>query len=81
VLFRALGKDYDAAVAVGGFLGFSVSSMPVAMATMEQVTKRFGPAPKAILLITLAGSFFVDLANAFLVKGFVALLPFLPGGH
>lgn len=75
VLFRALGKNYEAAVTVGGFLGFAISSMPVAMATMEQVTRRYGSAPKAILLITLAGSFFVDLANAFIVKGFAALLP------
>jgi len=75
VLFRALGRDYDAAVATGGFLGFAVSSMPVAMATMEQIAKRYGAAPRAILLITLAGSFFVDLANAIIVKGFVALLP------
>jgi ESS family glutamate:Na+ symporter len=75
LLFRLLGKDYDAAVVSGGFIGFAVSSMPVAMATMEQITKRYGPAPKAILLITLAGSFFVDLANSFIVKGFMAILP------
>ncbi len=75
ILFRVLGKDYNAAVTVGGFLGFSISSMPIAMSTMDQITNRFGPAPKAILLITLAGSFFVDLANAFIVKGFAALLP------
>jgi len=76
VLFPLLGRDYDAAVAVGGFLGFGLSSMPVAMATMEQVTSRFGPAPRAVLLITLAGSFFVDLANAFMVKAFLLLPPF-----
>ncbi len=75
LLFRLLGKDYDAAVACGGFIGYSVSSMPVAMATMEQITKRYGPSPKAILLITLVGSFFVDLANTFIVKGFVSVLP------
>ncbi len=75
LLFRALGKNYDAAVASGGFIGFAVSSMPVAMATMEQITKRFGPAPRAILLITLAGSFFVDLANTFIVKLFISFLP------
>jgi ESS family glutamate:Na+ symporter len=68
VLFRALGRDYDAAVTAGGFLGFGVSSMPVAMATMDQVTARYGPSPKAFLLITLAGSFFVDLANALIVQ-------------
>jgi ESS family glutamate:Na+ symporter len=73
VLFRLLGRDYDAAVAAGGFLGFGLSSMPVAMATMDEIVKRYGPAPKAFLLITLAGSFFVDLANAVVAKGFLAL--------
>jgi ESS family glutamate:Na+ symporter len=73
VLFRWLGKDYDAAVTVGGFLGFGLSSMPVAMATMDSVATRYGPSPKAFLLIALAGSFFVDLANAFIVKAFLAL--------
>lgn len=73
LLFRWLGRDYDAAVTVGGFLGFGMSSMPVAMATMDSVALRYGPSPKAFLLITLAGSFFVDLANAFVVKAFLAL--------
>jgi ESS family glutamate:Na+ symporter len=73
ILFRWLGRDYDAAVTVGGFLGFGLSSMPVAMATMDSVAMRHGPSPKAFLLIALAGSFFVDLANAFIVKAFIAL--------
>jgi len=73
VLFRWLGRDYDAAVTVGGFLGFGLSSMPVAMATMDGVASRYGPSPKAFLLIALAGSFFVDLANAFIVKAFLTL--------
>src|SRR5688572_2829955 len=73
LLFRWLGRDYDAAVTVGGFLGFGLSSMPVAMATMDSVASRYGPSPKALLLIALAGSFFVDLANAFIVKAFLAL--------
>jgi ESS family glutamate:Na+ symporter len=72
VLFRLLGRDYDAAVSVGGFLGFGVSSMPVAMATMDEIVKRFGPAPKAFLLVTLAGAFFVDLANAIVTKAFLS---------
>jgi ESS family glutamate:Na+ symporter len=76
VLFRLLGRDYDAAVATGGFLGFGIASMPVAMATMDEIGRRYGPSPKAFLLITLAGSFFVDLANALVAKAFFAL-PFL----
>lgn len=73
LLFPLLGRTYDAAVAAGGFLGFGLSSMPVAMASMEKVTSRFGPAPQAFLIITLAGSFFVDLANAMVVKLFLTL--------
>lgn len=73
LLFRWLGSDYDAALTSGGFLGFGLSSMPVAMATMDEVGRRYGPSPKAFLLITLAGSFFVDLANAVVAKIFLAL--------
>ena len=79
LLFRWLGRDYDAAVTVGGFLGFGLSSMPVAMATMDSVAMRYGPSPKAFLLIALAGSFFVDLANALIVKGFLTLPWFAAG--
>jgi len=73
VLYRLLGRDYDAAVAAGGFVGFGLASMPVALATMDEVTSRHGPSPKAILVITLAGSFFVDLANATVAKLFLML--------
>lgn len=43
---------------------------------MDELARRRGPSPKAFLRITLAGSFFVDLANAFVAKTFF-LLPFL----
>jgi ESS family glutamate:Na+ symporter len=73
VVFRLLGRDYEAAITAGGFIGFGLSSMAVGMATMDKVASRYGRAPKAFLLITLAGSFFVDLANAFVVQAFLAL--------
>lgn len=73
VLFRLLGRDYDAAVMAGGFVGFGLASIPVAFATMEEVTSRYGPSTKAFLVITLAGSFFVDLANATVTKLFMML--------
>jgi ESS family glutamate:Na+ symporter len=79
VVFRWLGRDYDAAVTVGGFLGFGLSSMAVGMSSMDKVASRYGPSPKAFLLITLAGSFFVDLANAFIVQT-ILKLPFFHHG-
>ncbi len=73
ILFRLLGRDYDAAVTAGGFMGFGLASVPVAFATMEEVTSRFGASPRAFLLITLAASFFVDLANAAVTKAYLLL--------
>jgi glutamate:Na+ symporter, ESS family len=73
VLFRWLGRDYDAAVTVGGVIGFGVASMPVAMATMDNITARYGPSPRALLTISLAGAFFVDFANAFVIQGLLTL--------
>ena len=73
LLFPLLGRDYDAAVTTAGFVGFGIASMPVAMATMDEVTKRHGPSPKAFLIVTLAGAFFVDLANATVAKLFLML--------
>ena len=79
LLFPLLGRDYDAAVTTAGFLGFGIASMPVAMVTMDEITKRHGPSPKAFLLITLAGAFFVDLANAMMAKLFLLLPMFRLG--
>ena len=73
LLFRLLGKDYDALVTSGGFMGFGLASVPVAFATMEEVTSRYGPSARAFLLITLAASFFVDLANAAVTKAYLLL--------
>lgn len=71
LLFPLLGRSYDAAVATGGFLGYAVASMPVALATMRETVRQHGPAPRALLWVTLAGSFFVDLANAAVAKAFL----------
>ena len=79
LLYPLLGRDYDAAVTTAGFLGFGIASMPVAMVTMDEITKRHGPSPKAFLLITLAGAFFVDLANAMMAKLFLLLPMFRLG--
>jgi len=40
---------------------------------MDEVAHRYGPSPKAFLLISVAGSFFVDLANAIIAKMFLGL--------
>ncbi len=68
VLFRLMGKNYQAAVLSAGFGGFALGATPVAIANMTAVTKTHGPAPMAFILLPLVGAFFVDVSNAFIIR-------------
>lgn len=72
IVFRIMGKDYDAAVIVGGFSGLGLGATPVGIANMKAVTEKYGASPKAFLVIPLIGAFFIDLVNALVIKMFVA---------
>ncbi|GAA0438934.1 sodium/glutamate symporter [Lentibacillus halophilus] len=61
VLFRLLGKDYDAAVMVGGFTGHGLGATPNAMANMDAIVSRFGPSRKAFLVVPIVGAFLIDV--------------------
>ncbi|MBO0601241.1 sodium/glutamate symporter [Sporosarcina sp. E16_3] len=61
VLFRLLGKDYDAAIMVAGFTGHGLGATPNAMANMAAVTARYGPSTKAYLVVPIVGAFLIDV--------------------
>ena len=75
VVFRVMGKDYDAAVLAGGFCGFGMGATPTAVANMQAVTDRFGPSHKAFLIVPMVGAFFVDILNATILST-ITSLPF-----
>lgn len=71
VLFRGLGKDYDAAVMVGGFIGHGLGATPNAMANLDVITKKYGSSPKAYLVVPIVGAFLIDLIGVIIVMGFI----------
>jgi len=71
VVFRTMGKDYEAAVMSSGFVGFMLGTTANAMANMEAMVQRFGPAPRAFLVVPMVGAFFIDFANAILITLFL----------
>ncbi|MBP3033154.1 sodium/glutamate symporter [Staphylococcus warneri] len=71
VLFRDLGKDYDAAVMVGGFIGHGLGATPNAMANLDVITKKYGNSPKAYLVVPIVGAFLIDLIGVIIVMGFI----------
>ena len=77
IVFRFMGKDYEAAVLVGGQCGFGLGATPTAMANMQALTERFGSAPNAFVIVPVMGAFLIDLMNALVIGAFVAALPVL----
>ena len=78
VTFPVLGRNYDAAVIAAGHCGFGLGATPTAIANMQAVTDRFGSSPLAFLVVPMVGAFFIDIANAIVIKLFLAL-PFFSG--
>lgn len=74
VVFRVMGRDYDAAVMSGGFTGFMLGTTANAMAVMHSVVQRYGPSPRAFLVAPIVGAFFIDFTNALLITGLLNLL-------
>ncbi len=71
VTFWLMGRDYDAAVMAGGHCGFGLGATPNAVANMEAITERFGPAPRAFLVVPMVGAFFIDFTNAVIITSFI----------
>ncbi|HQL81999.1 MAG TPA: sodium/glutamate symporter, partial [Spirochaetota bacterium] len=64
-------RDYDAAVTCAGFCGFMLGTTANAMASMESLAERYGPAPRAFLVVPIVGAFFIDFTNAIIITGFI----------
>ncbi len=73
VVYRVMGRDYEAVVASAGFLGFSMGATATAIANMQAISGRYGPAPIAFLVVPLTGAFFIDLANALVLTATLTL--------
>ncbi|MEM6423138.1 MAG: sodium/glutamate symporter, partial [Pseudomonadota bacterium] len=53
VVFRAMGRNYFAAVVSSGFTGVTLGATPTAIANMTAVTTRYGPSPLAFIVLPL----------------------------
>lgn len=67
VVFRVMGRDYDATVMCAGFGGIALGSTATAIVNMTAVTRRFGAARQAMIVVTLVCGFSIDLANSVII--------------
>jgi ESS family glutamate:Na+ symporter len=73
-VFWLMGRDYQGAVTSSGFAGFMLGTTANAMANMEALVERYGPAPRAFLVVPMVGAFFIDFTNALIITAFVGWL-------
>ena len=74
VIFRFMGRDYDAAVITAGTCGFGMGATPNAMANMQAICDKYVPSIKAYLLIPIVGSLFADFINSLVITFFINLV-------
>jgi len=71
VSYVLMGRDYDSAVMSSGFVGFVLGTTANAVANMRALVARYGPAPRAFLVVPLVGAFFIDFTNAIIITFFL----------
>jgi ESS family glutamate:Na+ symporter len=73
-VFRVMGRDYEAAVMSGGFCGFMLGTTANAVACMSVLTQKYGPAPRAFIVVPLVGASLIDFTNATIINAITNLL-------
>ena len=71
LVWPLMRRDYEAAVISSGFIGFMLGTTANAMANMTALVERYGPAPKAFLVVPMIGAFFIDFTNALIITAFL----------
>jgi len=78
VVFRMLKRDYEAAIMSAAFCGFGLGATATAIANMQALTRRHGPAPQAFIVVPVTGAFLVDILNVIVLTSLISL-PFVGG--
>ena len=74
---RRATPAYEAAIISTGFAGFMLGTTPNAMASMEELTSRHGPAPQAFLAVPIVGGYLNDFVNSLVVTSSIGFLRLL----
>ncbi|BDC52599.1 sodium/glutamate symporter [Bryobacterales bacterium F-183] len=76
-LFCRVAPPYEGAIMATGFAGFMLGITPNAMASMEELTRRYGPAPQAFLTVPIVGGYLNDFVNSLVVTASISMLGLL----
>jgi ESS family glutamate:Na+ symporter len=73
-VYYVMGRNHESAVMASGFCGFMLGITANAVACMEELVEKFGPAPQAFLVVPVVGAFLIDFVNALIITGMAHLV-------
>lgn len=74
IVFKVMGKNYEAAVFSSATCGFGMGATPNALANMDELTNKYGLAPTPYFVVPIVGCLFIDFANSAIITIFINLL-------
>jgi ESS family glutamate:Na+ symporter len=74
ICFWAMRRDYEGAVMSAGFCGFMLGITANAVASMEELTEKYGPARRAFLVVPIVGAFLIDFTNSLIITAMANFL-------
>lgn len=60
-------RDYENAVTAAGFCGYMLGITANAIASMEELIEKYGPAPESFLAVPVGGAFLIDFTNSAII--------------
>ncbi|CQR71825.1 Sodium/glutamate symport carrier protein [Sporomusa ovata DSM 2662] len=73
VVYFIMGRTYDAVHLSVGMVGFGMGATPNALVNMAALTEKYGPSPRALMIVSLVGAFLIDFANALIITGMAGI--------
>lgn len=73
ITFRAMGKNYEAAVMAAGHVGVGLGQTPNAIANMSAIIEKKGPAPNAWFVLPVITVVFINIFNPIIITIFINL--------
>ena len=74
LIFWLFKRNYDSVMLGAGAIGFGLGATPNALVNMLSLASKYGPSPKAWLVVSLVGAFLIDFTNAFLITFMAKLI-------
>ena len=71
VVFRVLGKSYDAAVMSAGLCGHGLGATPSAIVNMTAINDEYSLSRRAMMIVPIVGAFLVDIIYQPIVLAFI----------